>query len=338
MSSRDGRKVSSQSLELPKEVVEVALLSYRSVGIGVFGVVMRYVGMPLEKIALFINSPQVSGKDQFRKAVKLTFEEGMLAPYRVVGPSSIVAWFLQYSVMGLAFQFFDHSLSSMMGVKPVYYGHELMEPADQSSHSLSYNVKSTVKTIMAPILAASLESQVSNRAEAQRYFGRSKFFAVEARLNLNPIARAAGPAYLASAARNVVMCNTSFLLTPVTYKQLFPQEYKSQSTLFWYGLGMNVFVGNVVAITQQALWGRTLSYAAENGQIKYSNIVREGFANEGMAAFFTTPKWFARVLMNAPAQGLLPWFYNEILPIGEPTLLSIVWTTFYTPMLKKKTQ
>ena len=30
---------------------------------------------------------------------------------------------------------------------------------------------------------------------------------------------------------------------------------------FAFGLGMNIFVGNTVAITQQALWGRALDYA-----------------------------------------------------------------------------
>ena len=60
---------------------------------------MRFVGMPLEKIALYMNSSQVSGQGQFQQAIRLTFVEGALAPYRVVGPSSLTAWFMQYSVM-----------------------------------------------------------------------------------------------------------------------------------------------------------------------------------------------------------------------------------------------
>ena len=43
-----------------------------------------------------------------------------------------------------------------------------------------------------------------------------------------------------------------------------------------------------------------------------------------MAAFFTPAKWFSRVLMNAPAQGTLPWFYNQVLPLGESTFLGLV--------------
>ena len=99
--------------------------------------VMRYVGMPLEKIALFMNSSQVTGKNQFAKSIKLTFQEGALTPYRVVGPASLVAWFMQYSVMGLAFQFFDQALSRSMGVKPVWYGDELMLPPPSKNETSS---------------------------------------------------------------------------------------------------------------------------------------------------------------------------------------------------------
>ena len=80
----------------------------------------------------------------------------------------------------------------------------------------------------------------------------------------------------------------------------------------------------MVAITQQALWGRSLDYLREHGTINYTATIRKGLAKEGMAAFFTVPKWFSRVLMNAPAQGTLPWFYNEVLPMGETAVLRTV--------------
>ena len=80
----------------------------------------------------------------------------------------------------------------------------------------------------------------------------------------------------------------------------------------------------MVAITQQAFWGRSLDYLREHGTINYTATIRQGLAKEGMAAFFTAPKWFSRVLMNAPAQGTLPWFYNEVLPMGEETALRTV--------------
>ena len=128
----------------------------------------------------------------------------------------------------------------------------------------------------------------------------------------NPIVRMAGPAFAANAARNAVMSSTSFVLTPITYKLFFPQEKKSQSTLFWYGLAMNIFVGNVIAINLQALWGRSLDALAADvtnpsRAIVYRNVITDGLKKEGMAAFFTPPKWFSRVLMNAPAQGTVSW-------------------------------
>ena len=325
--SRDKTSASASS-PLPTEVIEPVLVSYRSVGIGLFGVVMRWAGMPLEKIALFINSPQVSGKNQLSQAVKLTFTEGALAPYRVVRPASLVAWFLQYSIMGLAYQFFDQALSKAFNVRPMYYGNELMEPPSKTTTAnnndngvIPYGVRSGLKTFLAPVIASAMESYISNRAEVQRYFGPDRFVEVEAKLNRHAPIRSGGPAFGASMMRNIIMCNTSFVLTPLTYKLYFPQQQKNQTTLFWFSMGMNVFVGNVVAITQQALWGRTLDYAARHGNINYRTVIQLGLEREGLAAFFTPPKWFARVLMNAPTQGTLPWFYNEVLPIGEPAVL-----------------
>ena len=326
---------------LPWTVAQPALVTYRSMGIGVFGATMRYVGMPLEKIALYMNSSQVSGKNQLAQATRLTFAEGALAPYRVVGPASLTAWFLQYSVMGVAFQFVDQTLATLLGVKPVYYGHELMEPPPSASPAdvaepWDYQAKTAIKTILSPVLAASMESFVSNRAEVQRYFGPQRFAEIEQALmrnRNNALVKAAGPAFAPNALRNVIMCQTSFLLTPITYKLYFPQEHKSKTTLFWYGLGLNVFTGNVLAITQQALWGRSLDYLAIHGRIDYTKVVQEGFRKEGLAAFFTGPKWFSRVLMNAPAQGTLPWFYNEVLPLAEASLLTAVKLALYDPFL-----
>ena len=351
---------------LPSDLKDSILVAYRSIGIGTFGVVMRYAGMPLEKIALYMNSSQVTGKHQFRQSIKLTFEKGMLAPYKVVGPASLVAWFMQYSVMGLAFQFFDHALSKALGVKPVIYGDELMKPPssslsnDNNKHDddPTYRIKSITKTILAPILAGSLESIVANRAEVQRYYGPTKLAAIESHLKWNPIARACGPAYVSNAARNVIMCNMSFIITPITYKHYYPQEKKSQGGLFWFGMGMN-FAGNAVAITQQALWGRALDYAvfadgststsaaaaaaatgsaAKSGgqqqqqlvarNISYAQVIKSSLAKDGISAFFTVPKWASRILMNAPVQGSLPWFYNNVLPLGEESVLGVARTLY----------
>lgn len=83
-----------------------------------------------------------------------------------------------------------------------------------------------------------------------------------------------------------------------------------------------------MAITQQALWGRAMDYWKEHGHISYRRVIQEGLEKEGIKAFFTVPKWFSRVLMNAPAQGTLPWFYNEVLPIGETTFLQSFQSVF----------
>lgn len=96
---------------------------------------------------------------------------------------------------------------------------------------------------------------------------------------------------------------------------------------------MNIFVGNVVAITQQALWGRSLDMLAQEGRIDYARVIQQGLAKEGMKAFFTVPKFFSRVLMNCPAQGVLPWFYNDCLPHGERAVLTAVNNFVYRPFL-----
>jgi hypothetical protein len=322
---------------IPMSVAQPTLVAYRSVGIGVFGAVMRWAGMPLEKIALYMNSSQVSGKNQLGQAIRLTFQDGALAPYKVVGPASVTAWFMQYSIMGVAFQFFDQSLSNLMGVRQMYYGAELMEPPDdnQNNENLSpgYNMKFAVKTFISPVLAACLESAVSNRAEVQRFYGPKQFAQMEVTMGANALVRAAGPAFAANTMRNVIMCQTSFLLTPLTYKLYFPQEHKSKTSLFWYGLGLNMFVGNVIAIKKQSLWGRSLDYLRVHGHISYQKVIQQGLEKEGMSAFFTVPKWGSRVLMNAPAQGTLPWFYNEVLPLGESAFMGLFQAMIYQPFL-----
>jgi hypothetical protein len=338
--SRD-RVEDEVSLVCPQEhhahfhaLVQPALVGYRSVGIGLFGATMRYLGMPLEKIALYMNSSQVStnsGISPLRQALRLTFADGYLAPYRVVGPASITAWFLQYSVMGVAFQFFDQALSAALQVRPMYYGRELMEPPEEvAAEHASRPLREAVKLLAAPALAATLESLVSNRAEVQRYFGGAG--QVPHRATASALRRLVGPALAANVGRNLIMCHTSFVLTPYTYKYYFPQEHKSKSTLFYYGLTLNIFCGNVLAITQQALWGRTLDYYQHHGgTIDYRRVLQQGWAAEGAAAFFTPAKWASRVLMNAPAQGTLPWFYNEILPLGEVAFLDLLYRYAYRP-------
>lgn len=365
--------------ELPESIETAILISYRSTGLGLYGASIRFIGMPLEKIALYMNSAQVSGKNQLRQAIELTFQEqgvagttnatrSMMAPFKVVGPASVFAWFLQYSVMGMVFQVCDQALSSAMNVPVMPYGNQLMEDpslddkitttSSSSSSSgddgVSTPIKMGTKILLAPFLSGILESAVANRAEVQRYYGINKFSSVEASLKWNTISRLCGPAFIANASRNTIMSATSFVITPVLYRNYYPQELKSKSSLFWFGLGVNIFIGNSVAITQQALWGRALDYAINPANVQcattagvgsssqqvmatnihYKNVIRQGLEKEGTAAFITVPKWASRVMMNAPVQGTLPWFYNEILPLAEDRLIHVVRSA-YTKLFVK---
>jgi hypothetical protein len=262
-----------------------------------------------------------------------------MAPYRVVGPASIAAWFLQYSVMGFVFQICDEALSSSLGVTRMPYGPQLMEAPQHIHHTNNeapvdpfLTAKTHFKNIMVSVLAGVIESVLANRAEVQRYYGRQSFALMESRLTWNVLRKAFGPAFIANASRNCIMSATSFVYTPTLYRNWFPQESKNPTSLFWFGLGMNVFVGNTVAITQQALWGRALDQAmVTNGggvttyrDINYRQVIQDGLKKEGVAAFYTVPKWATRVLMNAPVQGTSSWFYNEILPMSEPAFLDWV--------------
>ena len=170
------------------------------------------------------NSSQVSGKGQLRQAFKLTFEHGALAPFRVVGPASFAAWFLQYSVMGFVFQSCDNSLSKIMDVKPVYYGDDLFTPVEVSATPVAAadSGKSLVKAIAAPLLAGTVESVVSNRAEVQRFYGIKQFAKIETKLGWNAVSRNLGPAFVANSSRNFVMSTTSFVLTPMLFKLYYP--------------------------------------------------------------------------------------------------------------------
>lgn len=301
-------------------------VTYRSVGLGVYAVAVRFATMPLEKLAMIMNSSQVSGSNQASKALKIVFKDGFATPYRTVGPASVAAWFFQYSVMGFIFQASDTALSKVFGVERICYGDELMEPPAPPRENVPAidTIKQAGKCILAPILAGSIEAAVANRAEGQRFWGIEKQAKIEKKLKWNALARQCGPGFVANANRNVVMSSTSFVLTPVLYQKYYPQEEKGTTTLLWFGMGMNIFFGNVIAITQQALWGRALDHAASGGgrNIHYGTVIKDGMAKEGPAAFFTPQKWFARVLMNAPIQGTMPFFYNGVLPMGEAPVVN----------------
>ena len=56
----------------------------------------------------------MSGQGQLSQAAKIVFADGAMAPFRTVGRASLVAWFLQYSVMGCVFQVLAASRSWLL--------------------------------------------------------------------------------------------------------------------------------------------------------------------------------------------------------------------------------
>ena len=366
-------------MALPKSWETSVEVGYRSTGLGVWGMLLRYAGMPLEKIALEANSSRVQGSGQLMQATRNAFQEGWLAPFRVVTRGSLVAWFLQYSIMGFSFQIADRLLSSTLGVRMEPRGDELFgkreaagraaadadaiaiaiaaadaAAADEgvrtsqggstgqaphdamlASSSTAYNESIAlrlVKISTAPIMSGMFESTVSNRAECVRFFGPQQYAKVEGAIaarqraaglpfhgGIRAIQRTVGHAYMSNSARNAVMCASSFIVTPHLFMAAVPETQRTSGNLFWFGLGTNIFLGNVVGVTMQSLWGRSLDFAAQHNAVRYRDIVRQGLSREGIAAFLTPTKWFTRVLMNAPAQGTIPWFYNKVLPMGEPS-------------------
>jgi len=231
---------------LPANIAENVKMCYRSFGLGMYAVGIRFLTMPLEKTAMVMNSSQVngSGSAQLRQTMDIVFKEGFGTPYKAVGRASITAWFFQYSVMGFVFQSVDRSLSSALGIDRIPYGDDLMQSDRTTARAIkdkksSSNISSIAttsttaatsssgggsttlfafKALLAPAVAGMIESVVANRAEAQRFFGIAKFKSLEAQLNWSAAGRALGPGFLSNWSRNFIMSGTSFVFTPIMYK------------------------------------------------------------------------------------------------------------------------
>jgi hypothetical protein len=67
--SSSSNSISSSSRNMPLSVIQPVIVTYRSIGIGIFGATMRYIGMPLEKVALYMNSSQVTVHSSTSKSV-----------------------------------------------------------------------------------------------------------------------------------------------------------------------------------------------------------------------------------------------------------------------------
>lgn len=140
------------------------------------------------------------------------------------------------------FQVCDRALSKALNAPVIPYGPELMKPRvsyrpellnDTATSHVATSAKFAGKAVLAPAMAGCIESAVANRAEAQRFYGPEKLAKIEQKLGWNALHRQCGPGFAANAARNAIMSATSFVVTPTLFKTYFPQEKKSQSSLFW---------------------------------------------------------------------------------------------------------
>ena len=253
--------------------------------------------MPLEKIALVVNSSQVtSNNNPFKQALRIACPKGLASlnplssssPYRVITSRSLFAWGLQYSIMGMTFQIADRALSVLFDVDDCISGSELLNNSNKVStctieqqqtpsfttipiqvdaeENLSWlATRTAAKLLLAPMVAGTFESIVSNKAEVTRFFGPNQFTLIENRMNGGMMKRICGPGFGANVARNFVMSGSSFVCTPYLFMLAMPEESRNNTSLFWFGMGFNIFAGNVVGVTMQSLWGRSLDYAAKEG-------------------------------------------------------------------------
>ena len=153
----------------PKWLVNGTEVTYRSTMLGFWGIAVRFAAMPLERLALIANSSKVKGQSagaQFKQAAKLVVKDGWLASYRVVSTRSCIAWFLQYSVLGAAFEVSDRILSKATGLQPFVYGDALFNKDEEEDMVASsprpstepvdplHLAKTCTKAVFAPILAS----------------------------------------------------------------------------------------------------------------------------------------------------------------------------------------
>jgi len=329
--------------ELPSELQRAVLVVYRSFGLGIWGCVLRSAGMPLEKVALEANSGRVSGNgSQLMQAIKQVYARGFADPFLCITTRSLRAWFLQYGMMGFTFQLLDIGLSRVLGVPSQPIGPQVFMKQDTETSSSGKNSVDVglmiFKGVAAPLLAGGVESFVANKAECERYLGPAQLSRVMgskalATTVVSRVAFAAGPAFLPNMLRNFVMAEVSFVATPNLFRATLSDDQKTPTSLFWFGLGMNVFIGNGIAIMLQSLWGRSLDHlhtrkGVTGTQIQYPTLIRSALNANGMKAFFSPGKWCARVLMNAPAQGTIPWFNNVVLPLGDKRVLAMATSVY----------
>ena len=134
---------------------------------------------------------------------------------------------------------------------------------------------------------------MSNRAETQRFWGLGKSAAIERQLGWSALGRACGPAFVAEFCQKCGHVHHQLRRDALVVPARLPAgaQVALVVILVWPLREVAVFAGNVVAITQQSLWGRVLNYVEEGGgrNANYRAIVGEACRKEGLSAFFTPP-------------------------------------------------
>ena len=59
-------------------------------------------------------------------------------------------------------------------------------------------------------------------------------------------------------------------------------------------------------------------------------MIREGLRQEGIGAFINPSRWITRVGMNLFPQGMIPWYYNTIVPIAEDPVKRLVFSSWHS--------
>ena len=57
-------------------------------------------------------------------------------------------------------------------------------------------------------------------------------------------------------------------------------------------------------------------------------MIHQGLQSGGVGAFVNPTKWITRVGMNLVPQGMIPWYYNTIVPLGEIPIKRIVFSSW----------
>ena len=265
-------------LSPPKWLVNGTEVTYRSTMLGFWGIAVRFAAMPLERLALIANSSKVKGQSagaQFKQAAKLVVKDGWLASYRVVSTRSCIAWFLQYSVLGAAFEVSDRILSKATGLQPFVYGDALFNKDEEEDMVASsprpstehvdplHLAKTCTKAVFAPILASYVETMVSNKAEVERFYGKHEFkrLVTDTRAQRGILSNIAGPAFHANVGRNAFMSFATFIGAPVMFDAVFTGDAKTPENLAWFGLLSNLVINVFGSACQVGVTRRNIQIA-----------------------------------------------------------------------------